>query len=53
MALFKTTGAQFTDMHLVGHSLGAHIAGYAGHQVKGIGRITGKYRISHTAFGHT
>lgn len=41
MSLFKTTGAQFTDMHLVGHSLGAHIAGYAGRKVKGIGRITG------------
>lgn len=28
-------------MHIVGHSLGAHTAGYAGSLVPGLGRITG------------
>jgi len=35
--------ASVADLHLVGHSLGAHIAGYAGNHTSGpqIGRITG------------
>ncbi|WAR22785.1 LIPR1-like protein [Mya arenaria] len=32
---------KYEDVHLVGHSLGAHIAGYAGERVKSVGRITG------------
>ncbi|KAJ8305692.1 hypothetical protein KUTeg_016237, partial [Tegillarca granosa] len=34
-------GASASNMHLIGHSLGAHIAGYAGERVAHIGRITG------------
>ena len=40
------TGASYDRMHLVGHSLGAHIAGYAGAFQPGIGRITGEYWYS-------
>ncbi|XP_060593386.1 inactive pancreatic lipase-related protein 1-like isoform X2 [Ruditapes philippinarum] len=29
------------DVHIIGHSFGAHIAGYAGEIMSGIGRITG------------
>jgi len=28
-------------VHIIGHSLGAHIAGYAGERIKGLGRISG------------
>lgn len=40
-ALKETAGSKAADMHLIGHSLGAHIAGYAGEMVPGMGRITG------------
>lgn len=34
-------GLQIEDVHLIGHSLGAHTAGYAAERIPGIGRITG------------
>ncbi|XP_046330769.2 pancreatic triacylglycerol lipase-like [Haliotis rufescens] len=38
----KTVGhAKPEDFHLIGHSLGAHAAGYAGERIQYVGRITG------------
>ncbi|KAK3600476.1 hypothetical protein CHS0354_023577 [Potamilus streckersoni] len=34
-------GNSFARMHLIGHSLGAQVAGYAGERTLGTGRITG------------
>uniref|UniRef100_A0A182P9X9 Lipase domain-containing protein n=1 Tax=Anopheles epiroticus TaxID=199890 RepID=A0A182P9X9_9DIPT len=34
-------GLQPEDVHLIGHSLGAHTAAYAGERIPGLGRITG------------
>lgn len=34
-------GLRPEDVHMIGHSLGAHTAGYAGERIPGIGRITG------------
>jgi pimeloyl-ACP methyl ester carboxylesterase len=39
--LVKTKGIKLSKVHLIGHSLGAHITGYAGKRLPGIGRITG------------
>lgn len=41
--LVEDKGAEPKDIHLIGHSLGAHIMGYAGSYTKHrVGRITGK-----------
>lgn len=39
-----TLGANLDDIHLIGHSLGAHACGYAGRRFAGkLGRISGEY----------
>lgn len=40
--LRANAGVSLDKIHLIGHSLGAHIAGYAGRRVRNINRITGK-----------
>ena len=44
--LQKSCGLKLSDVHIIGHSLGAHAAGYAGEAVKGIGRITGDILVT-------
>ncbi|GBN03287.1 Endothelial lipase [Araneus ventricosus] len=34
-------GVNPSDIHIIGHSLGAHVAGVAGKQVSNLGRVTG------------
>lgn len=48
-ALMKNTGVSLSNVHLIGHSLGAQIMGYAGKELRRfgqVGRITGKFRYS-------
>jgi hypothetical protein len=37
----KSRGLVSERVHIIGHSLGAHIGGYAGQRLKNLGRITG------------
>jgi len=39
--LLSATPLQLAQIHLIGHNLGAHAAGYSGHNLFGLGRITG------------
>jgi pancreatic triacylglycerol lipase len=42
--MIKNYGVKAADFHIIGHSLGSHVAGYAGKQIVGLGRISGRYR---------
>ena len=39
--LEEKAGADPTQMHILGHSLGSHVAGYAGERIPNLARITG------------
>ena len=39
--LIADHGVDAKDVHIIGHSLGSYIAGYAGEQIPGLGRISG------------
>eukprot|EP00057_Strongylocentrotus_purpuratus_P024476 XP_011678950.1 PREDICTED: pancreatic triacylglycerol lipase [Strongylocentrotus purpuratus] len=45
--VLKSKGASYGSMHIIGHSLGAHTAGYAGESRSGIGRLTDWKMESH------
>jgi pancreatic triacylglycerol lipase len=40
--MIEKHGAKAIDFHIIGHSLGSHVAGYAGRKIVGLGRISGK-----------
>lgn len=43
--LEEKVGLSRKNMHLIGFSLGAHVAGFAGSEMKNISRITGKFIV--------
>jgi len=49
--MLLTIGTTPSQIHLIGMSLGAHLAAYVAKAVHGIGRLTGNiYLTLHTAF---
>ena len=40
--LHNETGIEYSRIHMIGHSLGAHISGNAAAEIPGIARVTGK-----------
>lgn len=40
------SGVENTNIHIIGFSLGAHVAGYAGMETKNLGRISGTFRVT-------
>ncbi|CAF1415739.1 unnamed protein product [Rotaria sordida] len=44
--MIKAHGVNPADFHIVAHSLGAAVAGYAGHRISGLGRITGECTLN-------
>lgn len=43
--LEEKVGLSRSNMHLIGFSLGAHVAGFAGSEMRNISRITGKFKL--------
>lgn len=41
--LQKYKGLDLSRVHIIGFSLGAHVSGFAGAELPGLSRITGKY----------
>ena len=46
------SGVSTSAIHIIGHSLGAHVAGYAGSLVQGLGRITGMHAVTCSSLSH-
>lgn len=51
--LEKHVGLPREKMHLIGFSLGAHVAGFAGAELKNISRITGNFIIFFMSYSQT
>ena len=45
-SLNELTGSKNSDFHLIGFSLGAHVAGFAGAELFNLSRITGLFQVS-------